>query len=104
MSNAETRKGRYEWRIEKYGTTCAIFEGDRRVAYFYGATDDWTHEEARANAERAVGNASPERERLAKWMIQHGFATGHGDTFEDLLDAMTWQVAEKRNPDERKRR
>lgn len=25
------------------------------------------------------------RERLAQWMIGHGYATGHGDTVEDLL-------------------
>ncbi len=25
------------------------------------------------------------KERLAQWMIAHSFATGHGDTFEDLL-------------------
>jgi hypothetical protein len=43
------------------------------------------------------------REMLAQWMIQHGFATGRGDTFQDLLDALTWQVAEGRNPDERKK-
>ena len=42
-------------------------------------------------------------ESLALWMTQHGFATGHGDTFEDLLSQLTWQVAEKRNPDERKK-
>ena len=25
------------------------------------------------------------RETVAEWMIRHGYATGHGDTVEDLL-------------------
>jgi hypothetical protein len=37
-----------------------------------------------------------QREKVAKWMIEHGFATGHGDTQEDLLEALTWQIAELR--------
>jgi hypothetical protein len=35
-------------------------------------------------------------EQLAAWMIANGFATGHGDTMEDLLRELTWQVAELR--------
>lgn len=37
-----------------------------------------------------------ERERLAAWMIEHSFSTGHGDTFEDLLKELDWQVKELR--------
>jgi hypothetical protein len=41
-----------------------------------------------------------ERERcietLAEWMANHGFATGHGDSMEDLLKELAWQVAELR--------
>ncbi len=29
------------------------------------------------------------RERLAKWLLDHGYSTGHGDTFEDLLVEFT---------------
>jgi hypothetical protein len=48
-----------EWRIEKFGTSFAIFEGVRRVAYFYGASEEWTETEAKSNAERALAaNAS----------------------------------------------
>jgi hypothetical protein len=39
---------------------------------------------------------TPAREQLAAWMIAHGFATGHGDTFEDLLKELEWQIAELR--------
>jgi len=38
--------------------------------------------------------SEPEREQLAAWMIAHSFATGHGDTFKDLLKELDWQVAE----------
>lgn len=37
------------------------------------------------------------KKRLACWMILNGFATGHGDTFEDLLKELTWQVQELRD-------
>jgi hypothetical protein len=36
-----------------------------------------------------------EREKVAQWMIERGFATGHGDSIEDLLKELEWQVAER---------
>ena len=38
--------------------------------------------------------ANAEREKVAAWMIQRGYATGHGDTVEDLLKELEWQIAE----------
>jgi hypothetical protein len=38
-----------------------------------------------------------EREKVAQWMMQHGYATGHGDTIEDLLAELDWQIAENWN-------
>lgn len=38
--------------------------------------------------------AAAEREKVAVWMIQRGYATGHGDTVEDLLAELEWQVRE----------
>jgi hypothetical protein len=35
-----------------------------------------------------------EREKVAAWMMQRGYATGHGDTTEDLLSELEWQVRE----------
>ena len=32
------------------------------------------------------------REKLAAWMIAHSFATGHGDTFDDILGELSCQV------------
>ena len=36
-----------------------------------------------------------DRENVAKWIIERGYATGHGDTIEDLLKELEWQVAER---------
>ena len=38
--------------------------------------------------------AAAEREKVANWMMQRGYATGHGDTTEDLLSELEWQVRE----------
>ena len=35
-----------------------------------------------------------EREKVAQWMMQRGYATGHGDTIEDLLKELDWQIRE----------
>lgn len=37
------------------------------------------------------------RELVAEWMIAHGFSTGHGDTMLDLLNELSWQIAELRS-------
>lgn len=34
------------------------------------------------------------REELAAFMVRNGFATGHGDTFEDLLQELEWQITD----------
>lgn len=34
------------------------------------------------------------REAVAIWMMTHGYATGHGDTIEDLLGELVTQVRE----------
>lgn len=38
--------------------------------------------------------AAAERNKVAVWMIQRGYATGHSDTVEDLLAELEWQVRE----------
>ena len=38
--------------------------------------------------------AAAERNKLAAWMIERGYATGHGDTTEDLLRELEWQIKE----------
>ena len=39
--------------------------------------------------------AAAERNKLAAWMIERGYATGHGDTVEDLLKELDWQIEER---------
>ena len=39
--------------------------------------------------------AAAERERVAAWMMERGYATGHGDTIEDLLNELDWQIREQ---------
>jgi hypothetical protein len=36
-----------------------------------------------------------DRNKLAAWMIAQGYATGHGDTIEGLLEELRWQVIEE---------
>ena len=39
--------------------------------------------------------AAAERNKLAAWMMRQGYATGHGDTTEDLLKELDWQIEER---------
>lgn len=39
--------------------------------------------------------AAAERNKMAAWMTAKGYATGHGDTIEDLFKELEWQVAER---------
>ena len=36
-----------------------------------------------------------DKEKVAQWMIERGFVTEHGDTIEDLLKEIEWQVKER---------
>jgi hypothetical protein len=54
-------------------------------------TDDDDTQVYRSELEAAV---AAEREKVAAWMIERSYATGHGDTTEDLLKEMEWQVRE----------
>ena len=41
-----------------------------------------------------AAGAAAERNKVASWMMTKGYATGHGDTTEDLLNELEWQVRE----------
>ncbi len=45
------------------------------------------------SVERELAVAA-EREKVARWQIGAGYTTGHGDTIEDLLVELEWQVRE----------
>jgi hypothetical protein len=42
----------------------------------------------------AILVAAAQREKIAAWMWNMGYATGHGDTIEGLLDHLGTQIAE----------
>jgi hypothetical protein len=41
--------------------------------------------------------AAHEREKVAQWMMERGYATGHGNTIQELIKEVEWQVAELEN-------
>ena len=70
-----------------------------RMAREAGFKVDWQHADvAQIKSKRyeyfAALVAAAEREKVAAWMMQCGCATGHGDTIEDLLVELEWQVRE----------
>ena len=46
---------------------------------------------------KTEGAIMSDKETLAQWMMQRGYATGHGDTMEDLLEELDWQILENWN-------
>jgi hypothetical protein len=46
---------------------------------------------------KTEGAIMSDKEILAQWMMQHGYATGHGDTMEDLLAELDIQIVENWN-------
>ena len=71
-----------------------------RMAQEAGFKVDWQHADvAEIKAKRyeyfAALVANAEREKLAAWMMRQGYATGHGDTTEDLLKELDWQIEER---------
>jgi hypothetical protein len=55
-------------------------------------TDGWWLEELERFAALV---AAAERNKLAAWMMSQGYATGHGDSVEDLLHELEWQIREQ---------
>jgi hypothetical protein len=49
-------------------------------------------ETAETVASLLIRAVETQREKLAAWMVAHSFTTGHGDTQEDLLKELAWQV------------
>ena len=71
-----------------------------RMAREAGFKVDWQHADvAEIKAKRyeyfAALVADAEREKVAAWMMRQGYATGHGDSTEDLLKELEWQIAER---------
>ncbi len=53
----------------------------------------WTRNDMVDVVEKIVQAAvDAEREKVAAWMIERGYTTGHGDTIEDLLEELVREV------------
>jgi len=65
---------------------------EARMPYFYGT---WEIANLDGLERFAALVAAHERKKVAKWMVERSFATGHGDTIEDLLREIDWQAAER---------
>lgn len=68
------------------------------LALMYQKANGWspapykiTMEELERFAQRVIAH---ERENVSKWVIDRGYATGHGDTIEGLLKELEWQIRE----------
>ena len=57
-----------------------------------GIMDKLKEDDARTWASIAI---VIERRKVAQWMMDRGYATGHGDTVEDLLKELDWQIEER---------
>ena len=57
----------------------------------------WYGEQAleRFFALASEAGAAAERNKLADWMTQYGFATGHGSTMEQLCDALGTEIVDR---------
>jgi hypothetical protein len=55
----------------------------------------WSTDQAATLERFAALVAAAERNKVAQWMMTKGYATGHGDTVEDLLRELEWQVADR---------
>lgn len=66
-----------------------------RMAREAGFAHSWSEAAGQALERFAVLVAAAERNKLAAWMIQFGFATGHGDTMEQLVDALGSEIVDR---------
>lgn len=65
--------------------------GDKVVAPTHRVFQEWLNNPLTKALKQSHKN---EIEKLAQWMIKKGYATGHGDTIEDLLQELAWQIDE----------
>jgi F0F1-type ATP synthase alpha subunit len=66
-----------------------------RMAREQGLPETETEGVFRVNTDDLGRMLAAEREKVAAWMMRQGYATGHGDTVEDLLQELDWQVREQ---------
>jgi hypothetical protein len=61
----------------------------------FSATDEGIDGDLAGLIQFAKLVAAHERNKLAAWMMQFGFATGHGDTMEQLCDALGTEIVDR---------
>ena len=69
----------------------------RRTGCVWTEPKCWSKAELVRFAELIV---AAEREKVAQWMLQRGYATGHGDSIEDLLQELDCQIRERESQDD----
>jgi uncharacterized protein YoaH (UPF0181 family) len=69
-------------------------ELERLVAIVEDAQAKRMHAEGMVTVGHMRQQIAAERNKVAQWMMAQGYATGHGDTTEDLLKELEWQVRE----------
>ena len=69
----------------------AVIRMAREVGLAYGSDEKPLNSVTRF----AALVAAAERNKLAAWMIERGYATGHGDSIEKLLEELEWQIEER---------
>ena len=62
------------------------------MPYFYGT---WEIANLDGLERFAALVAAHEREKVVQWMMERGYATGHGDTIQELIKEVEWQAKEK---------
>jgi hypothetical protein len=71
---------------------------DEAIERFAALVEDAQARRMHAEGMVTVGHMrqqiAAERNKVASWMMAQGYATGHGDTTEDLLKELEWQVRE----------
>jgi Cdc6-like AAA superfamily ATPase len=81
------------WLHEHDSTTGFVSEAAFKFAVLVGTQE---REECLKLCRRMIEIAiADEREKVADWMIHRGYATGHGDTIQDLLKELNWQAKER---------
>lgn len=66
-----------------------------RLCHLSGQVESWAAVEHVERGEMKVGNTHDGSEKVAAWMIAKSYATGHGDTVEDMLGELEWQAMER---------
>lgn len=66
-----------------------------REYWVFPCIDDLETFAGLAAADLVQAAVNVQREKVARWMIANGYATGHGEKITDLLEELRWQIDER---------